>query len=135
MPWRIKKEEKEILKKTYMCLNAVGLLNKISELARNLSYAEQKLLAIARLLITGAQVLLLDEPSSGIDPNWVNRLMEIIRKLASSGKTICIVEHNLEVVEGVSDTVYFMAAGQVIAKGSASELMSNPKLGEIYFGV
>ncbi|MGO9021274.1 MAG: ABC transporter permease subunit [Syntrophobacteraceae bacterium] len=135
MPWRIKKEEKENLKKTYMCLNAVGLLNKISELARNLSYAEQKLLAIARLLITGAQVLLLDEPSSGIDPNWVKRLMEIIRNLASSGKTICIVEHNLEVVEGVSDTVYFMAAGQVIAKGSAGELMSNPKLGEIYFGV
>ena len=77
----------------------------------------------------------MDEPSSGVDPNWVERFMEIIKKLAQSGKTICIVEHNLEVVRGVSDTVYFMAEGRRIAHGSAEELMADPKLGKIYFGV
>ena len=61
--------------------------------------------------------------------------MEIIRGLAGSGKTICIVEHNLEVVRGISDTVYFMAEGRKVAQGSAEELMADPKLGEIYFGV
>jgi branched-chain amino acid transport system permease protein len=61
--------------------------------------------------------------------------MSMIRSLAESGKTICIVEHNLEVVRGVSDTVYFMAEGMKIAQGSAEELMADPKLGEIYFGV
>ncbi len=77
----------------------------------------------------------MDEPSSGVDPNWVKRLMDIIRDLAKSGKTVCIVEHNLEVVRGVSDTVYFMAEGKKIAQGKAEELMADPKLGEIYFGV
>jgi branched-chain amino acid transport system permease protein len=134
-PWKVKKEEKENLGKALFYLDQVGLLKKRREVARNLSYAEQKLLAIARLLSTGAEVLLLDEPSSGVDPNWVKRFMAIIRDLAESGKTVCIVEHNLEVVRGVSDTVYFMAEGKKIAQGKAEELMADPKLGEIYFGV
>jgi len=134
-PWRVRKEEKENLAKALLYLEKVGLVEKKSEIARNLSYAEQKLLAIARLLCTGAQVLLLDEPASGVDPNWVEQFMAMIRNLAESGKTICIVEHNLEVVRGVSDTVYFMAEGKKIAQGSAEELMADPKLAEIYFGV
>lgn len=134
-PWKVKREEKENLEKALFYLDKVGLLKKRWEIARNLSYAEQKLLAIARLLSTGAEVLLLDEPSSGVDPNWVKRLMSIIRDLAESGKTVCIVEHNLEVVRGVSDTVYFMAEGKKITQGKAEELMADPKLGEIYFGV
>jgi branched-chain amino acid transport system permease protein len=134
-PWRVKKEENENLEKALFYLDKVGLLKKRWEIARNLSYAEQKLLAIARLLSTGAEVLLLDEPSSGVDPNWVKRLMGIIRDLAEAGKTVCIVEHNLEVVRGVSDTVYFMAEGKKISQGKAEELMADPKLGEIYFGV
>ncbi|MGC1401412.1 MAG: branched-chain amino acid ABC transporter ATP-binding protein/permease [Thermodesulfobacteriota bacterium] len=134
-PWKWKREEKENLEKAFLYLEKVGLLKKRGEIARNLSYAEQKLLAIARLLSTGAEVLLLDEPSSGVDPNWVKRFMAIIRDLAQSGKTICIVEHNLEVVRGVSDTVYFMAEGKRIAQGKAEDLMADPKLGEIYFGV
>jgi ABC-type branched-subunit amino acid transport system ATPase component len=80
-------------------------------------------------------VLLLDEPASGVDPNWVEQFMSMIRNLAESGKTICIVEHNLEVVRGVSDTVYFMAEGKKIAQGTAEGLMADPKLSEIYFGV
>jgi len=134
-PWRVKTEERNNMAKAMLYLEKVGLLEKRSEIARNLSYAEQKLLAIARLLCTGAQVLLLDEPASGVDPNWVEQFMGMIRSLAESGKTICIVEHNLEVVRGVSDTVYFMAEGMKIAQGSAEELMADPKLGEIYFGV
>jgi len=135
MPWRVKNEQAGNLKRVLLYLDVVGLSGKAFEIARNLSFAEQKLLAMARLLATEAQVLLLDEPSSGVDPNWVEKFMKIIKKLAISGKTICIVEHNLEVVREVSDIVYFMAEGQVIAKGSAESLMSDPKLGEIYFGV
>jgi ABC-type branched-subunit amino acid transport system ATPase component len=135
MPWRIKREEEENMQAAFSYLDAVGLGDKGFEIARNLSYAEQKLLAVARLLTTEAQILLLDEPSSGVDPNWVEQFMEIIRGLAESGKTICIIEHNLEVVRGISDTVYFMAEGRKMAQGGAEELMADPKLGEIYFGV
>lgn len=134
MPWRIKNEENKNLENAVSHLDAVGLLEKQQEVARDLSYAEQKLLAVARLLTTGAQVLLLDEPSSGVDPNWVKQFMQIIKDLARKGKTICIVEHNLEVVRGISDTVYFMAEGRKIAQGSAEALMADPRLGEIYFG-
>jgi len=135
MPWRVKKEETASLQMALSYLEKVGLLEKASEIASSLSFAEQKLLAVARLLTTGAEILLLDEPSSGVDPNWVEQFMGIIKELARSGKTICIVEHNLEVVRGISDTVYFMAEGRKIAQGSAEELMADPKLGEIYFGV
>lgn len=135
MPWQVKKEEAANLRKALAYLEKVGLLEKASEIASSLSYAEQKLLAVARLLTTEAEILLLDEPSSGVDPNWVKQFMNIIKELAESGKTICIVEHNLEVVREISDTVYFMAEGRKIAQGSAEELMADPKLGEIYFGV
>ncbi len=135
MPWKVKQEEAQNLKEAYTHLKTVGLLEKQMELARDLSYAEQKLLAIARMLASEAWILLLDEPSSGVDPNWVDHFMKMIRNLALSGKTICLVEHNLEVVRGVSDTVYFMAGGRKISQGSFEEVMADPELGEIYFGV
>jgi branched-chain amino acid transport system permease protein len=135
MPWQVEREEQDNRKAAASYLAAVGLSEKSFEIARNLSYAEQKLLAIARLLTTEAQILLLDEPSSGVDPNWVEQFMEIIRGLATLGKTICIVEHNLEVVRGISDTVYFMAGGRKMAQGSAEDLIADSKLAEIYFGV
>jgi len=135
MPWQVKKEESANLRKALSYLEKFGLREKALEVAHNLSYAEQKLLAVARLLTTEAEILLLDEPSSGVDPNWVEQFMDIIKELSRSGKTICIVEHNLEVVRGVSDTVYFMAEGRKIAQGTAEELMADPELGEIYFGV
>lgn len=135
MPWKVRGEMNENLKKAMRYLNTVGLAEKALEIARNLSYAEQKLLAIARLLATEAQVILLDEPSSGIDPTWVQKIIILIRKLADMGKTICIVEHNLDVIREISDSVYFVAGGTVIAEGSAEEIISDPKLGEIYFGM
>lgn len=135
MPWQVKKEEAANLRKALSYLEKFGLREKALEIAHNLSYAEQKLLAVARLLTTEAEILLLDEPSSGVDPNWVEQFMDIIRELARSGKTICIVEHNLEVVRGVSDTVYFMADGRKIAQGTPEELMADRELGKTYFGV
>jgi branched-chain amino acid transport system permease protein len=134
-PWRMKRERKIHLERALFYLDIAGLRYHAWEIARNLSYAEQKLLAISRLLATEASVLLLDEPSSGVDPNWVKNLMQIIRELSRSGKTICIVEHNLEVVRETSDTVYFMAEGRKVAQGQAEALMADPELREIYFGV
>ena len=135
LPGPVSRDRERHRMAAYEYLKQVGLADKALEIARNLSYAEQKLLAIARLLATEAKVLLFDEPSSGVDPTWVGRIMELIKDLAKSGKTICIVEHNLEVVRGVSDKVYFMAEGRGIRTGTADELMADPELGEIYFGV
>jgi branched-chain amino acid transport system ATP-binding protein/branched-chain amino acid transport system permease protein len=134
-PWRVKRQHREHWKRAFLYLSKVGLRDRAREVARNLSYAEQKLLAMARLLSTEAEVLLLDEPSSGVDPKWVKRFMRMIDELSESGKTICLVEHNLEVVKEISDIVYFMAEGNKAAEGTAEELMRDPKLSEIYFGL
>jgi branched-chain amino acid transport system permease protein len=83
---------------------------------------------------TEADVLLLDEPASGVDLAWVQRILELIRRLAAAGRTVCIVEHNLEVVTAVADHAYFMEAGRIIAQGRPEALMADPRLAEIYFG-
>ena len=112
----------------------VGLADRAGEIASSLAFGEQKLVALARLIATGADVLLLDEPASGVDLQWVRRILDLIRQLAASGKTVCIVEHNLEVVTAVADHAYFMEAGRIIAEGRPEELMADPRLADIYFG-
>src|SRR5690606_11582728 len=91
-PWIVRAEERENLGRALAVLRFVGLEAQAGELAENLSYAEEKLLVIARLLATGAEVLLFDEPLSGLDPGTMEEIFPIIRRLAAQGKTICIIE-------------------------------------------
>ncbi|HLB03653.1 MAG TPA: ATP-binding cassette domain-containing protein, partial [Gaiellaceae bacterium] len=112
----------------------VGLADRAGEVAASLAFGEQKLVALARLIATEADVLLLDEPASGVDVHWVDRILELIRRVAAAGKTVCIVEHNLEVVTAIADRAYFMEAGRIIAEGRPEALMADARLGEIYFG-
>jgi len=116
------------------CLSFVGLADKAYMLAGGLSYAEQKLVAIARLLATEADVLLLDEPISGVDPRWVERVAAVVRALPAQGKTVCVVEHNLYALGQLADRCYFMESGRITAEGTLQELMSDPRLIEAYFG-
>lgn len=115
-------------------LDFVGLIHRRNELAENLSYAEQKLLSLARLLATNTELLLLDEPTSGLDHNSMETILGLIKSLPQFGKTVCIVEHNLDVIREVSDWVYFLAEGHVIKEGTPDAIFSDPKLAEIYFG-
>jgi branched-chain amino acid transport system permease protein len=115
-------------------LGFVGLAHKSEQSAGELPFGEQKLLALARLLATEAEVLLLDEPASGIDIEGVERMLELIAQLRDRDKAVCIVEHNLHVVERVADRVYFMEAGKITAEGTIQELMNQPHLAEAYFG-
>lgn len=116
-------------------LEFVGLAEKAGWLAAGLAYAEQKLCAIARVLATGADVLLLDEPTSGIDPRWVDSIATVIRELPDLGKTVCIVEHNLSFLQKIGAPCYFMEAGRITAKGHVSDLMGDERLRTAYFGV
>jgi len=133
-PRRVAAAERRNRDKASDYLAFVGLLGKAEEIAGSLAFGEQKLVALARLIATEADVLLLDEPASGIDLQWVHRMLDLIRRLAASGKTVCIVEHNLEVVTAIADRAYFMEAGRIIAEGRPEELMADRRLGEIYFG-
>jgi branched-chain amino acid transport system permease protein len=133
-PWRVAREERENYRRAMACLGFVGLTEKAQEMAGDLAFGEQKLLALARLLATGADVLLLDEVVSGIDPASISMEMSLLHQLAASGKTICIIEHNLDIVRGVAELTYFLSEGRVIAVGTPSELMADRELAQIYFG-
>jgi branched-chain amino acid transport system permease protein len=135
-PWRVRREENENYAKALEYLSLVGLLEKADQLAINLSSSEQKLVALARLLATECPILLLDEPTAALDLDSVERIVQLIRRIASYGKrTLLLVEHNLDVVRGLTQNAYFMSEGKIMAYGTPAELMANPKLAEVYFGI
>jgi branched-chain amino acid transport system permease protein len=128
------RREREVRAIAGSCLEFTGMQGSATQLAGSLSYGQQKLVALARILATGSPVLLLDEPASGIDRRWVDEMLGLIRRLRDEGRTICIVEHNLHVVSEISDIVYFMELGRCTAKGPFSELRQEARLAHAYFG-
>jgi len=100
----------------------------------SLGYGQQKLVALARILATDARVLLLDEPASGIDYQFLDEMLDVISQIRDAGRTVCIVEHNLDVVGRLADHVYFMELGAVTAEGSFADLTGDARLAEVYFG-
>jgi len=133
MPWVVRREERENLARAMAILEFVGLGERAGELASDLSYAEEKLLVVARLLATGAEALLFDEPLSGLAPNALARVLPIFRRLAESGRTLCIIEHNLDVIRELCSHVVFLDEGRKLAEGTPEELMRDPELSERYF--
>jgi branched-chain amino acid transport system permease protein len=134
-PRRVAAEERENLRRAIDYLHFVGLGDKVWEITGNLSPAEQKLVAIARLLATECPLLLLDEPTAALDIESIHVIIKLIRQIASQGtKTILLIEHNLDVVRGLVDNAYFMSQGKILDFGPPSELMQNPRLTEVYFG-
>jgi branched-chain amino acid transport system permease protein len=126
--------ERETRERADYWLRTVGLADVSGTPAGALSFGQQKLVSLARLLGTDAEVLLLDEPASGIDSRWVDNILELVALMRRSGKTICIVEHSLHVVEQLADTVFFMELGHITAQGRIAKLTSDPRLAEVYFG-
>jgi ABC-type branched-subunit amino acid transport system permease subunit/ABC-type branched-subunit amino acid transport system ATPase component len=132
-PWVVRKEERENLGRAMGILEFVGLAGRAADLAADLSYAEEKLLVVARLLATGAEALLFDEPLSGLAPNALAKVFPIFKQLAASGRTLCIIEHNLDVIRELCSQVVFLDEGRKLAQGTPEELMRDPELSERYF--
>ena len=126
--------ERETRDRALEWLRLVGLSDVADTPAGALAFGQQKLVSFARLLGTDADVLLLDEPASGVDSRWVDSILQLVVTMRGLGKTVCIVEHSLHVVEQLADTVFFMELGHITAQGSIGELTSNPRLAEVYFG-
>jgi branched-chain amino acid transport system permease protein len=133
-PWRVVADQRRTRALAENALRFVGLADNQHVAVGTLPFGEQKLVALARILAADARVLLLDEPASGIDSEWVDRMVDIIRRLRDQGLTICIVEHNLHVVERVADRIYFMEAGRISAGGTMQDLVQDERLVEVYFG-
>jgi branched-chain amino acid transport system permease protein len=115
-------------------LGFVGMADFADVPAGALSYGQTKLVSLARVLATEAEVLLLDEPASGIDTRWVDTILDLIETVREQGRTVCVVEHNLHVVGRLADHTYFMELGEITAAGTIAELTNTPRLAEAYFG-
>ncbi len=110
------------------------LAEKRHERAVDLAYAERKFLSLARIMASEAKLWLLDEPASGLDPRSFERFVTLLRDYASRGITICIIEHNLDIVIKLSDRVAFLDQGKLLAQGSSQDILKDPHLAAIYFG-
>ena len=113
-------------------LRFVGLEEKASDLAGELSYGQQKLLTLACCLATEAQTLLLDEPVAGVHPDMADKILELMRKLRDQGKLILFIEHDISAVRRVADHVIVMDHGKVRAQGSPGEVLDRPEIMEAY---
>lgn len=132
---RQRKEEKAALQKAQELLNFVGLQGKGDLLARNLPYGEQRRLELARALANEPDLILLDEPTAGMNPNESERMMDFIRSLRDQlGITILLIEHDMKVVMGISEYIYVLDFGELIAEGSPREIQNNPRVIESYLG-
>ncbi len=131
----VTRQEQSITQEAKHWLEFVGLSGQEQMQAEDLSYGQQKLLALARLMASGADVFLLDEPTAGVNPEMVRSLLDLIRRLAEEGKTIVVIEHNMNVVVEVADWVFFMDNGQVVAFGLPDEVLGDRTVRATYLGL
>jgi|SRR3989344_821764 len=128
------KHTKLDLKKAEDAMNNVGLWGKRYQLAVNLSYGQRKLLEIARALAMNAKIIFFDEPFAGLFKEMIKKVVEIMEEMREHGKTIILIEHNMELIRQLCDYLYVLDEGKLLAHGDPGKVLSERKVIEAYLG-
>ncbi len=132
---RTRREEKETVEFSYRMLERVGLKDYVNEIASELPYGAQRRLEIARALATEPFLLLLDEPAAGMNPKETSELDELIKSIRDELRvSIVLIEHDMKLVMSISDRIYVLDYGQLIAHGTPREVASDPRVIKAYLG-
>jgi ABC-type branched-subunit amino acid transport system ATPase component len=133
-PARVRRRESAVTAAAHQALARVDLAHKAGDYAGDLSGGQQKLLALAMLLMAQPRVLLLDEPAAGVNAVLIERQIRLLRELRDEGRIVVLVEHNMEMIADVCDRVIVLDAGEVIAEGTPAAVRADARVMLSYLG-
>lgn len=130
----VRRSERQLRQEALEILEFCGIRHIAGKYPNEISYGHRRLVEVAKVLMTGAKLLLLDEPAAGLNDQETMTLMSMLHKIRESGRTILIVEHNMKFVMGLADKIVVLEFGKKIAEGTPGEIKQNPQVIKAYLG-
>jgi branched-chain amino acid transport system ATP-binding protein len=131
---QFRREERESVRRSLVLLEFVGLTEEADNVAKYLSYGDQRRLEIARALATDPALLLLDEPTAGMNPHETSEAMALVRRVRDQGLAVVVIEHDMRFIFSLCDRVAVLVQGRKLVEGTPSEVQRDPRVVEAYLG-